>query len=180
MRTPKWLVLVVALIAIVAPGRGTGTAAAAPTAWVPAGCAFGSFAPIQHQFDAIIIPASVTICGQWSADYTFTMVEFRPGDDVALAATWNLRSYAAGGGSPVSAVYQPEPKSLPTVGVCLMSSPDTRLACIRLNTTLRNVTTATPIPVDDPLVSQKVVLTDDTRHKGKGADFCGTCLAFPI
>jgi hypothetical protein len=179
MRTRKWVVVVASLLAIVAPGLGAGPASAAPVPWVSAACATGEFGPLQFQGENVIIPATATVCSPWSADQTFTVVEFRPDKPTATATRWNLRPYATSGPKAVSAAYEPAPQIRPTVGVCVMSSPVTRLACVRLDTTIAMATTATAIPVDDALVSAPVTYDDDAPHHGKGTGFCGTCLVFP-
>jgi hypothetical protein len=146
--------------------------------WNAAQCATGSLGAARTDQGHVLVPASITICSTWAPKFTFTVVVFYPGWPTAFAMAGNLRQYAPAGPTEVTAVLQVQPDPGRPVGMCLMQSAGHRVACARVETGTGQVTTATPIAVDDPLVAATVVYQDDSEPEGTNP-FCGTCLGMP-
>jgi hypothetical protein len=96
-----------------------------------------------------------------------------------LAPASQLRPYAPNGPTPVTGALALDPGFAPTVGVCLVRTVSDRVACVRLDTGPDYRTVATPIGVDDPLVSRTAVFVNDAALPPPPDPFCATCLTFP-
>jgi hypothetical protein len=164
-------------------GSGSVGPSPAPTAepvrWHDGRCATGAIGPLERDAqNRVIMPAVIALCGPWLAKYSFTMVAFRADRPTTLAYGSRLRHYRPDEPTTVRATFQTVPARGP-VGVCLMRSPAVRLACIRLDIPANQQMTATPLPVDDPLVNRPVVYVDDAPEPVPGSGFCATCLDIP-
>ena len=98
--------------------------------WVSATCATGEFGALTvdgqgHRF----LHATTSLCQQYSPILTYTVVVFRPDQPVADAFASSLRPYASSGPTPVDIVFGRVDQ--PAIGICLMLSPRSRIACVR-------------------------------------------------
>ncbi|MFI6758944.1 hypothetical protein ACIBF5_07340 [Micromonospora sp. NPDC050417] len=152
----------------------TATGSPIPRVWFATTCATGHFgAPALDTYGRVTVPAEITNCGPDSALFRFTIVSFRTDQDQAYAFDSQLRPYRSDGPTPVTATTIG--RAIPgQLGVCLMRNIAAPVACLRLTFTDDLEMTAEPIPVDDPLVTKPVILTDDP-HLGEPGGGCGTC-----
>ena len=144
--------------------------------WVTAGCATGAFDAAYTDQGHLLVPATITLCSTWKAKLAYTMVVFYPGQSPAFALATNLRAYAPSGPADATANFSTAPGA--PVGLCLMRTVTDRVACVRVETVAGQVSTATPIALDDPLVSETVIYQDDSIPN-QPTPFCASCLDMP-
>ncbi|AGL17580.1 hypothetical protein [Actinoplanes sp. N902-109] len=160
-------------------GSSVPAVTSTPVNWVDAGCATGAFGTAYTDRGHVLVPATITHCAPvWKAKFAFTIVMFRAKSSTATALRSNLRPYAETGPTAVTAALSTPPPVDGSAGLCLLRHDDVRVACVRLGQQDGSVV-ATPIPVDDPLVTAKVVLVADDVMPNLPGPFCGSCLNIP-
>jgi hypothetical protein len=161
----------------------SGPAVAAPpvpvssttASWIAAPCVTGSFDPATLEQGHYLVPAHMTLCTTYKAKFGYALLLYTPDWDFPFTARNRLLPYAATGSADVIADVQlssPEP----VFGLCLLRDINTRVACIRIDTSA-GAATSTPIPVGDPLVAKQAYY-DEADIPPAPDPYCGTCVAF--
>jgi hypothetical protein len=149
-----------------------------PAIWPRVPCATGSLGAASTEDARVLLPASLSLCSAYKTDYRFTAVEFPAGYPVAFAYQSRLLPFEPTGPTSVTAdLTRPAPGQ--PLGVCLMTSTSTRVACVRVDTSTDWQVTVTPLSTDDPAVATAQVVETDDGSAQPIDPFCGTCLELP-
>jgi hypothetical protein len=168
-RMSAWIAAVTAAVLVCLTGPAQAT-----TIWVPASCATGSFGTVTvDELGHYLTPARMALCEPYQPRFNYEIVIFFPDSSIPFAYGTNLRSYPPAG--PVEVIADFLPKSpTPLFGLCLMRDVDTRVACVRIDTTADGVATSTPIAVDDSLVAAQVLFS--RMPPVISPQYCATCV----
>ena len=165
-----WIVGATAAVLVGLPGVAQAT-----IVWVPASCATGSFDQVTvDQQGHYLIPAHMSLCEPYQPRFNYEIVLFRQNGYIPLATGDKLQSYSASGPTNVIADVLPTVPA-PVFALCLMRDIDTRVACVRVDTTAAGTATSTPIAVDDYLVADPVLFLP--KPPVIWPDYCATCVS---
>ena len=135
----------------------TATATATPPQWGGVTCATGNLLEPEYDYATgrPVVIGTAARCDGSNEPATFGVVFFDPGTTTAAVYTTGMRHYNPNG-QPRPFGALPPRRIVETWGVCVMSSPTVRLACVELVPVSPVRFYLRSIPVDHPLVGKPV------------------------